>query len=142
MKGFLRATAIAMAMAMITLAGCVDTSVSATDGLKVSTAEQGLSTCSSSCDPPAYNGVPVSCSSNEFCFSDAGGVYCGYGGDLAASYCTEIMCPNGTCEPGENSDNCPADCPPPPPCGDGYCAPDEHDTCQADCCRPPDCYFY
>ena len=43
-------------------------------------------------------------------------------------------CPNGVCDPGENKDNCPADCC--SPCGDGICdsKPPCEETCPEDCC--------
>ena len=43
-------------------------------------------------------------------------------------------CPNGSCDPEENKDNCPADCC--SPCGDGVCdsQPPCEETCPEDCC--------
>ncbi len=42
------------------------------------------------------------------------------------------VCGNGACESGENSSNCPGDCP--VVCGNGICRGGEvHDTCSADC---------
>ncbi len=55
------------------------------------------------------------------------------GTTIAACYevvCSNV-CGNGTCEPGETSDNCPQDC---PRCGDGICSPQENDAnCASDC---------
>ena len=44
------------------------------------------------------------------------------------------VCGNGTCETGENTMNCAADCPAVPVCGDGTCDPGENSSnCVADC---------
>jgi hypothetical protein len=43
------------------------------------------------------------------------------------------FCGNGICEPGEDSFNCPIDCPVPPFCGNGICEPGENITCPVDC---------
>jgi hypothetical protein len=48
-------------------------------------------------------------------------------------------CGNGTCDAGETSATCPADCPPPPnPCGNGVCdAGETYASCPVDCPPPP-----
>ncbi len=45
----------------------------------------------------------------------------------------EIVCGNGSCESGENYQNCPADCPKASVCGDGKCESDEILSCPKDC---------
>ena len=50
----------------------------------------------------------------------------------------ETDCPNGTCEEGENCENCPDDCPE-DCCGDGECDETLGETCETcpdDCCEP------
>lgn len=65
--------------------------------------------------------------------------------------CNQTACGDGTCHPGENNLNCPADCQPVcnnwicetnetvtcpsdcPVCGDGVCYPVEQGLCEADC---------
>jgi hypothetical protein len=145
MKGFL------WAMALVAVVGCLDTGVSTTSDPKVSTAEQADSTCSSTCDPPTYNGVPVSCTTSDTCISDANGVDCRYTNYWIHISCQPyVPCGNGVCDPGETPENCPADCnwcgngvcngnetyqscPSDCPCGDGFCADDEHTSCPTDC---------
>lgn len=47
---------------------------------------------------------------------------------------SENKCGNGACDPGENSGNCPKDCPVPVgKCGNGTCDDGEADTCLIDC---------
>jgi len=49
----------------------------------------------------------------------------------------EAACGNGICEPGEDSANCPDDCPA-AACGNGVCDPGEtYANCPADCDKPP-----
>lgn len=52
-----------------------------------------------------------------------------------------LLCGNGACDTGENSVNCPADCPPTPPpanCGNGTCdAGEDSINCPADCPSGP-----
>src|SRR5689334_18316825 len=98
------------AMIAVAFAACFDPGT-ATDEAVVSTTEQGLSTCWSSCDPPNYNGVPVSCTSNIYCISAP-----------EAAYCLQ-----------DDGSYLAADCAPAPPCGDGVCEGNEAQTCPGDC---------
>ncbi len=113
--------------------------------LETSVATQELSVCASSCDPPTYSGVPVSCASNYGCYSDAGGAYCWQGYYWQNVYCAPAPqpCGNGVCDPGETYTTCPADC---PSCGDGTCASNESvNNCQQDCagtCGDGICNWY
>lgn len=59
----------------------------------------------------------------------------GVGGDSSGSGGSSLACGDGLCDDGENCDNCNADCPCGPVCGDGSCdAPGEAcDSCLVDC---------
>ena len=47
---------------------------------------------------------------------------------------SDAVCGNGTCESGEDSTTCPADCPAAPVCGNSVCeAGEDSATCPADC---------
>lgn len=109
---------------------------------KFSTAEQAIVVCSSQCAQPTYNGNPVACASNTYCFADSGGAYCqnSWGGfDTYA--CTPgssgPVCGDGTCNGDETWETC-FDCPAPGPvCGDGVCESwngEDGFNCPTDCC--------
>ncbi len=51
----------------------------------------------------------------------------------------ESVCPNGICEAGETSINCPFDCPVAAVCGNGICETGEFESCIADCVQQPFC---
>jgi hypothetical protein len=140
------------ALALATIVGCLDTSVSTDDQPHVSVAKQALSTCTSDCDPPIYDGNPVSCATPDFCMSDANGVDCRYfnysihiscqpnlcgndicdAGETFESCPADCTCGNGTCDDGEIAHTCPTECR--PVCGDGYCDSNETpQSCWADC---------
>lgn len=122
-------------MVMIGFAGCVEPAASTADESKVSTVEQGLSLCSSTCDPPTYNGVAVGCASNTYCISAPEAAYClqdnGSWYTAACATGPVVRCGDGTCSAGEDHGSCPADCG--PVCGDGICEVSEHGWCNSDC---------
>src|SRR5512140_3764105 len=120
------------AMIMVTFAGCLETDTLTTDEVNVSTTEQGLSTCTTSCDRPTYNGIPVSCTSEFYCISAPEAAYCLQAdGTYAAAYCaTGPVCGDGICDTGE-SQTCPSDCG--PVCGNGICERGELRSCPDDC---------
>lgn len=128
-----------IAVIAVALVGCFTPESEELTEEKYSTAEQKLSVCSSDCAPPIYNGSPVACASNIFCSSDAAGAYClNNNGSWTTVSCTAapVPCGDGICGAGENSSNCPVDCPPPsgPVCGDGVCeSPERRLTCPEDC---------
>ena len=134
----MKTTMLAMTFAVLTgaLAGCFTPESDAITDEKLATAEQQIVVCSSSCDPPTYNGSPVACASNSYCFSDAAGAYClDNNGNWASATCAlgggGVPCGNGVCGPGEDPGNCPQDC---ISCGNGVC--DYGDTswnCPSDC---------
>lgn len=96
--------------------------------LDVASLEQALQTCTATCDPPTWNGVPVSCSSSIYCVAYAAGVYCDTGGTPITKSCS--ACGNGACEAGESSWSCPGDC----GCGNGICGAGESPCgCVEDC---------
>jgi hypothetical protein len=123
---------------MLTIAGCLDAGPPG-DEAQVSTIDQGLQSCYSTCDRPTYNGVAVGCTSATFCISAPEAAYCQQpDGSYYTAACTAAptgpYCGDGSCNGGETYSSCPGDCPPPGPvCGDGICAPSEHGSCQADC---------
>ncbi len=125
---------LALAVLVTLLSACMSDDPEALRAdLETSVATQELSVCSSSCDPPTYNGVPVSCASNYGCYSDPAGAYCWQGSYWQNVYCTPAPppCGNGVCDAGENTDNCPSDC---PPCGNGICNDNENAwSCPNDC---------
>lgn len=139
MKALLMIAGLAMA-----LIGCYTPEDAGLSEEKLATAEQQLVVCSSDCAPPTYNGSPVACASNTYCFSDAAGAYClNNDGSWSSATCTPastIVCGNGVCESGEYS-SCPQDC---IVCGDGICEGSEtRFNCSVDCdfcgdgiCRP------
>jgi hypothetical protein len=104
---------------------------------KYATTAQELVVCSSSCDPPTYNGSPVACASNTYCFSDAGGAYClnGDGSWQVAACTTGVYCGDGICNGNEDWTTC-GDCSPPIYCGDGICNGNEDWTTCGDCPPP------
>jgi hypothetical protein len=106
---------------------------------KFSTAEQAIVVCASQCAAPTYNGNPVACASNTYCFSDAAGAYCqnSWGGfDTYLCAGAGPVCGDGICNGSETWQTC-GDCPPPGPvCGDGICNGSETwQTCGD--CPPP-----
>lgn len=122
---------------LLALVGCLNASPSG-DEAKVSTVDQEVQSCTSSCDPPAYNGVPVSCTSNVVCVSQTEGVGCLADDQTTVNvtYCAPIVCGDHVCtRPYENATGCPGDC---AWCGDGICtAPGETtSTCPEDCGCP------
>lgn len=131
---------IVSVLAILFIASCMTTEDDPRRAeLETSTVSQELSVCSSSCDPPTYDGNPVACASNYGCYSDAGGAYCWTGWYWNEVYCVPggNPCGNGICETwaGESSWNCQQDCG--PPCGDGICSPGEN--CPQDCGSGPQC---
>jgi len=111
------------------LAGCLN-SAPRVDEANVSTIDQEVQTCTSSCDAPTYNGVPVSCTSNVVCISQAEGVGCLNDDQttVAITYCAPLRCGDFVCtRPYEDVQSCPGDCPCPAGerncCGDGICHP-------------------
>lgn len=113
-------------IAAAVFAGCLNPDVSTAGDGNVSTAQQELTTCTSSCNPPTYNGVPVSCTSGSSCTSSPGGVSCLQNdGSWATTSCTPSVCGDAYCDAGERASGaCPADCPVCPVgkvdcCGDG-----------------------
>ena len=125
-------------MVMITFAGCVEPAVSTADEPKVSTVEQGLSLCSSTCDPPTYNGVAVGCSSNSYCISAPEAAYClqDDGSWYTAACATPPPCGDGICSSGEDHWSCPEDC--------GACPAGTADCCGDGtiCIRPALCWKF
>lgn len=114
------------AIAAAMFAGCLDPSASTAGDGNVSTAQQEVTTCTSTCNPPTYNGISVSCMSNSTCTSSPGGVSCLQDdGSWATTSCTLSVCGDGFCDAGERAaGTCPADCPVCPAgtvdcCGDG-----------------------
>jgi hypothetical protein len=125
--------ALLIAGLAVALYGCFTPDSDTIAEEKLATAEQQIVVCSSSCDPPTYNGSPVACASNSYCYSDAGGAYClDNSGNWASALCTpNIPCGNGVCDSGENPGNCPQDC---QSCGNGACDYGETAwTCPSDC---------
>jgi hypothetical protein len=54
--------------------------------------------------------------------------------DVSSPDAATVSCGNGTCEAGETTSSCAADCAEPPACGDGTCKGDETPaSCPADC---------
>jgi hypothetical protein len=78
---------------LLVLAGCLN-SAPQVDEANVSTVDQEVQTCTSSCDPPSYNGVQVSCTSNVVCISQSNGVGCLNDDQTTVSitYCAPIAC--------------------------------------------------
>ena len=113
---------------LLALSGCVN-SAPRVDEANVSTVDQEVQTCTSSCDPPTYNGVPVSCTSNVVCISQSNGVGCLNDDQTTVSitYCIPIGCGDGVCtRPYEDAQSCPSECCPAGQsdcCGDGLCHP-------------------
>lgn len=98
------------------------------DALDVASTAQALQTCTASCDLPAWNGVPVSCSSSIYCVAYTNGVYCDTGGTPIIMTCS--ACGNGSCNAGETAASCAMDC----GCGNGSCGLDESPCgCAWDC---------
>lgn len=151
---------ICFALFAVVLVGCFDPEAGTITEERTATAEQKLVVCSSSCDAPTYNGQPVACASNIFCFSDAGAAYCqvdAYNWQVvtcAPGQPSGPRCGDGVCNGSDTYYNCPSDCPPPIECGNGVCEAGESQwSCPSDCCynqpivagenislRPPDCY--
>ncbi len=107
--------------------------------LETSSFTQELSACASSCDPPLYNGVPVSCASNAGCYGGPDGVACGPSWQFIAcepaSACGNEICEDGL---GEDSSSCPSDC----FCGNGTCDSGEQPNTCYDCNDGmPGCYY-
>lgn len=107
---------------------------------KFSTAEQAIVVCSSQCSPPTYNGNPVACASNTYCFSDTAGAYCQNSSGGFDTYACVVgaapYCGDGVCNGSETWQNC-SDCPPPDPyCGDGVCNGSETWRTCSDCTPP------
>lgn len=142
-------------MMMVSAAACLDQPGAGFDE-KTATIDQALVVCSSSCDRPTYNGQPVACASNTYCFGAAEGAYCLQdNGTYAFVGCTAApsnpVCGDGRCDAGESciadcgpvcgdgicsaGESCSADCGPPPGpvCGDGICEVSEHGWCNSDC---------
>lgn len=131
-----------LVLAVLFTASCMTTdNEQRREELETTSFSQELSVCSSSCDPPTYNGQPVSCASNYTCYSDQAGAYCWTGWYWYEVHCTPAtLCPNGTCDTGagESSWSCPQDCG--PPCGDGICNGSENSSsCPQDCGGGPQC---
>lgn len=82
------------------------------------------------CAPGECNTCPADCTS--WCAKCGDGVC--QKTQESCSTCPDdcgSCCGNGSCDPGEDSTGCPADC---PPCGDGTCSGNEScHTCVADC---------
>ena len=107
------------------------------DDLDVASTEQALQTCTATCAWPAWNGVPVSCSTNIYCVAYSNGVYCDTGGTPIAKTCS--ACGNGTCNAGETPASCAVDC----GCGNGICDNGESLwSCPYDCSYCGDGYCY
>jgi hypothetical protein len=145
-------TTLALALLLV---GCATPDGDAIAEEKLATTEQQIVVCSSECAPPTYNGSPVACASNTYCYSDAAGAYClNNNGTWSSALCalapnpcgngvcdsgeTASSCPqdcgsvcgNGVCESGETRFNCSVDC---DVCGDGICRPTERTWCSEDC---------
>lgn len=146
-----------VAALLTVLASCLTPSdPEAPADLETSSFKQELSVCTSTCDRPTYNGVPVSCASNYGCYGGSDGVICGpYWqfipcepdtppspcgngtcepslGENTSSCSADCYCGNGTCDSGESAYSCEQDC---GFCGDGYCTSEESywGTCEIDC---------
>lgn len=79
---------------LLIFAGCGE--LPADEGaIESATEVRALQTCNASCDPPTYNGVPVSCTGNT-CSAAAGSVTC----DGVSRFCLPApVTPPPTCEP-------------------------------------------
>jgi hypothetical protein len=133
--------AILLTLAAVLLFGCYSPEEEAMTEEKFSSKEQAIVVCSSECAPPTYDGNPVACASNLYCFSDAAGAYCLNGNNTWSSYFCQAAppstyCGDGICNGGETWQTC-SDCPPPGAyCGDGICNGGETwQTCSD--CTPP-----
>lgn len=120
-----------LAFIAVLFAACYSPSEEGMTEEKFSSKEQAIVVCSSQCAQPTYNGNPVACASNIYCYSDPGGAYCLNSNNTWSNYYCQagqppIYCGDGTCNGTDTPQNCPADCGPPPPteyCGDGICQP-------------------
>jgi hypothetical protein len=104
---------------LLGLAACATEIAQDGEETQVSETTQELSVCISTCDPPTYDGVLVSCSSNNSCFSSSDGAYClqdsGYWQSVKCRLAvppppppppTGPVCGNGICEGGEGVPQC------------------------------------
>lgn len=129
-----------LAITVVLFAACYSPDEESMTEEKFSSKEQAIVVCSSDCAPPTYNGNPVACASNIYCYSDAGGAYCLNNNNTWSNYYCQTnptgpRCGDGICNGTDTQQNCPADCGPPPiVCGDGICNGTEtSQSCPADC---------
>ncbi len=82
MKVYRGVTCMIFIPCMIMGLGCV-ASIDDAGPENISSVEQALNTCTSSCDPPTYDGNPVSCTAQTTCSAYAGYIVC----DGMPTYC-------------------------------------------------------
>ncbi len=137
-KGPIRMKSLYLAITVVLFAACYSPDEESMTEEKFSSKEQAIVVCSSQCSPPTYNGNPVACASNIYCYSDAGGAYCLNNNNTWSNYyCapgSSTYCGDGICNGSETWQTC-SDCPPPAAyCGDGICNGSETSmNCPGDC---------
>lgn len=136
--------ALLFAVAAVFFAGCFNPTDEGSGEDKYSSKTQEIVVCSSDCAPPTYDGNPVACASNIYCYSDAAGAYClNSNNTWSSATCrtgtTQPYCGDGICNGSETWQTC-NDCPQPIVCGDGICNGNENQqSCAADCAPQPYC---
>lgn len=130
---------VILAFAAILFSACYSPSEEGATEEKFSSQEQAIVVCSSDCAQPTYNGNPVACASNIYCYSDSAGAYCLNSNNTWSNvYCqanpTGPYCGDGICNGTETWQTC-SDCAPPAAyCGDGVCNGGETSmSCPDDC---------
>ena len=110
--------ALLFAVAAVFFAGCFNPTDEGSGEDKYSSKTQEIVVCSSDCAPPTYDGNPVACASNIYCYSDAAGAYClNSNNTWSSATCrtgtTQPYCGDGICQMqnGEGGWNCSDCCP-------------------------------
>jgi hypothetical protein len=86
-------------VSFVSLHGCM-VAESDLSEMGVDTTEQALQTCTAACDPPLWNGVPVSCTASVYCVAGSGHVYCDSSTSTTTVHCSTAPPPEEpTCGP-------------------------------------------